>query len=52
MSLRWLPNAISIFRIALIVPVVLFIADGRNMEALVLFLVAGFSDGLDGLLAR
>ena len=52
MSLRWLPNAISLFRIALIVPVVLFIDDGRFTEALALFAVAGFSDGLDGFLAK
>lgn len=52
MSLRWLPNAISFFRIALIAPVVLFIGSGRYMEALILFVVAGLSDGLDGLLAR
>ena len=52
MSLSWLPNAISFFRIALIVPVVLFIDDGRYAEALILFFVAGFSDGLDGFLAK
>ncbi len=52
MSLRWLPNAISLFRIALIVPVVLFIEDGRYALALALFFVAGFSDGLDGYLAK
>lgn len=52
MSLRWLPNAISFFRIALIPPVAMFIVSGRHLEALVLFFVAGFSDGLDGLLAR
>lgn len=52
MSLHWLPNAISLFRIALIVPVVLFIEDGRYAEALLLFFLAGFSDGLDGFLAK
>lgn len=52
MSLSWLPNAISFFRIALIPPIALFIASGRYLEALILFFVAGFSDGLDGLLAR
>lgn len=52
MTLRWLPNAISIFRIALIVPVVLLIENGRFAEALLLFFVAGFSDGLDGFLAK
>ncbi len=52
MSLGWLPNAISLFRIALIVPLILFIADGQYAWALGLFFVAGFSDGLDGFLAR
>ena len=52
MSLRWLPNAISLVRIALIVPIVLLIEEGRSAEALALFFVAGFSDGLDGFLAR
>lgn len=52
MSLRWLPNAITIFRIALIVPVVLLIENNRFAEALLLFLLAGLSDGLDGLLAK
>ena len=52
MSLRWLPNAISLFRIALIVPIVVLIEEGRSAEALALFFVAGFSDGLDGFLAK
>lgn len=52
MSLRWLPNAITIFRIALIVPVVLLIENGRFGGALLLFLLAGLSDGLDGFLAK
>ena len=51
MSLSWLPNAISLLRIVLVAPIVLLIARGEYGWALVLFWVAGFSDGLDGYLA-
>ena len=52
MSLRWLPNAISLLRIALVAPILLLIIDGRYGFALALFLAAGFSDGVDGYLAK
>lgn len=52
MSLRWLPNAISLFRIALVAPILVLILEGRYELALVLFFIAGFSDGLDGYLAK
>jgi cardiolipin synthase len=52
MTLRWLPNAVSLLRIALVVPILLLILDGRFGIALVLFLIAGFSDGVDGYLAK
>jgi cardiolipin synthase len=52
MSLRWLPNAISLLRIALVVPIVWLMLDGRFEQAIVLFFIAGFSDGLDGWLAK
>ena len=52
MSLRWLPNAISLMRIAMIVPILMFIVDAKYAGALALFFVAGFSDGLDGFLAK
>lgn len=51
MSLRWLPNAISLMRIALIVPILVLILRGEFAWALALFFFAGFSDGLDGYLA-
>ncbi len=51
-SLRWLPNAISLFRIALIAPVLILILDGRFDIALALFFLAGFSDSVDGYLAK
>ena len=52
MSLRWLPNAISIMRIALIMPILLLFVDGEFGWALTLFLIAGMSDGVDGYLAK
>ena len=52
MSLRWLPNAISLLRIALIGPILLLIFNARYGWALTLFFVAGFSDGIDGYLAK
>lgn len=52
MNLRWLPNAISLLRIALIAPILWSIAHTRYEQALTLFFIAGFSDGLDGYLAK
>jgi cardiolipin synthase len=52
MELRWLPNAISIMRIVLVAPIVMYILDGRFGLALLLFFIAGFSDGVDGFLAK
>lgn len=52
MTWGWLPNAICILRVALVGPIVLMLLEGRHLSALVLILVAGFSDALDGLLAR
>lgn len=52
MSLSWLPNAISLARIALVAPILMLLVTGRHDVALMLFVVAGFSDGLDGYLAK
>ena len=52
MSLSWLPNAISLIRVALVAPILVLLLNGRHDAALVPFLVAGFSDGLDGYLAK
>ena len=52
MSLRWIPNAISGVRIVLIAPILVLILRGEFAWALALFLVAGFSDGVDGYLAH
>jgi cardiolipin synthase len=52
MQLRWLPNAISIMRIALILPILLLFVYDEFAWALGLFLIAGLSDGVDGYLAK
>lgn len=52
MSLSWLPNALSLLRIALVAPILLLILNGGFAWALALFFVAGFSDGIDGYLAK
>lgn len=52
MSLSWLPNAISLLRIVLVIPILSLILSGGFGWALALFFVAGFSDGIDGYLAK
>jgi cardiolipin synthase len=52
MSLRWIPNAICVVRLLLIWPIVLALLDGRFNAALVLMVIAGTSDALDGFLAK
>lgn len=52
MSLSLLPNFISACRIALS-PVLIFLLHERDYRmALIVFLVAGISDALDGFIAR
>jgi len=50
--LNWIPNAICVVRIVLIVPLVLALFAAEYPLALSLIIIAGFSDGLDGFLAR
>jgi cardiolipin synthase (CMP-forming) len=52
MSLRWLPNAICVMRVLLVAPLVLALLDERYRTALVLLVIAGGSDALDGFLAK
>jgi len=51
-SARAIPNAISLFRITLVVPIAVTMIQSGYDIALGLFVVAGASDGLDGYLAR
>ncbi len=52
MNLRGIPNIITILRILLVLPVVLALLNEHYGVALLLFAVAGASDGLDGYIAK
>lgn len=52
MRLSLIPNLITVFRFLLVPPIVLLLLRGQFGLALLLFLLAGFSDGLDGFLAK
>ncbi len=47
-----IPNIISVLRIFLSVPVVWMLLENQFGVALILFAIAGISDGLDGFLAK
>jgi cardiolipin synthase (CMP-forming) len=51
-QLRYLPNFITCVRFVLIVPILWALLKKFYLLAFYLFLIAGLSDGLDGLLAR
>jgi cardiolipin synthase (CMP-forming) len=46
------PNQLTMLRMVFVPFIVIELVDGRYFRALLLFVIAGFSDGLDGLLAR
>ena len=52
MKKRDIPNIITAFRFLLVPPVVILLLQDRFAAALVVFGVAGLSDGLDGFLAK
>ncbi len=52
MSFAWIPNAITLARIFSAIPLAWLLQTGAIRTALVLFLLAGLSDALDGWLAR
>lgn len=52
MKARDIPNVITVFRFLLVPPVVVLLLQERFTAALIVFGVAGFSDGLDGFLAK
>lgn len=52
MNKKDIPNIISLMRIILVVPIAYFLWNQNYLTALILFLVGGLSDGLDGFLAR
>ena len=52
MQARDIPNLITVFRFLLVPPVVWFLLKGQFGIALILFTLAGVSDGVDGFLAK
>lgn len=52
MILKYIPNALTVLRLILIVPFIMFIHQHEYVHALYIFFFAGFTDGLDGWLAR
>jgi cardiolipin synthase len=46
------PNQLTLLRMIFVPFIVIELVEGRFFRALILFVIAGFSDGLDGLLAR
>lgn len=52
MKYKDIPNIITIIRFILIIPVVVALIAHEHTTAFIVFLIAGASDALDGLLAR
>lgn len=50
--LKHIPNALTVFRLILVVPFLAFLYCHAYKNAFYLYLLAGFTDGLDGWLAR
>ena len=46
------PNQLTLLRMIFVPFIVIYLVDGHYLWALIVFVIAGFSDGLDGLLAR
>jgi cardiolipin synthase len=46
------PNQLTLLRMIFVPFIVIHLVEGRYLWALTVFVIAGFSDGLDGLLAR
>ncbi len=52
MNLSSIPNILTIIRLLLVIPLVILLLSGEYGIALTVFVIAGLSDGLDGLLAK
>lgn len=52
MILKNLPNALTLMRLVLIAPFLVFLYHQDYVDAFYTFIIAGFTDGLDGWLAR
>ncbi len=47
-----IPNVLSVLRMGLVPLFIIAVLDGKPLRALILFLVAGITDALDGFIAR
>jgi cardiolipin synthase len=47
-----IPNMITVLRIILVPIFIIYMINGRTLASLVVFSIAGFSDALDGFIAR
>ncbi len=52
MKLSSIPNILTIIRLLLVIPLVILLLTEEYSVALTIFVIAGLSDGLDGLLAK
>src|SRR5260221_624177 len=52
MILKHIPNALTLFRLTLIAPFLMYLYHQEYACAFYTFMLAGFTDGLDGWLAR
>lgn len=52
MILKHIPNALSLFRLVLIAPFLMYLYHQEYVSAFYTFFLAGITDGFDGLLAR
>lgn len=52
MKLSYIPNLITCIRLLLIGPVLYSLMHAHYLQAFILFMIAGLTDALDGLLAR
>ena len=52
MALSQLPNILTILRIILTIPVVITLLNAEYFTTVILFFIAGITDGLDGFIAK
>jgi len=52
LTINQIPNILTVIRILLIVPFAVCVYEQEYLAALIIFFIAGLSDGVDGFLAR